>query len=159
MRLILRTVLFLSFGFCMKDFLLNWNLAIFLIAFGILCSLVLTIGCVDYSTVTIQNLPAFLVCSICGTYVVIQAGKATWLRWMKLPGRETLIIYGTHGLYYVVFGKLIGITDFRTTPFLLGLAVLAMTAIAEIPTVYLLNRFLSFAVGKRKTSPQKPVGP
>ena len=71
---------------------------------------------------------------------------------MKVPGRETLIIFGTHSFYYVVFGKMIGIADFRSVPFSIGLAVLVMVAVAEIPTIYLLNRFLPLFAGKRKPS-------
>ena len=152
LRLILRTVFFLSVGFCWKDAILKWNLPRFLLSALLLCALVLSFGCIEYSEANLKNLPLFLVSAICGTYLIVQAGKIPWLHWMKVPGRETLIIFGTHSFYYVVFGKMLGITEFRSVSFFLGIAVLVLVAVAEIPTIYLLNRFLPLFAGKRKPS-------
>lgn len=152
LRMILQTVFFLSVGFCWKNAILKWSLPGFLLSGLLLCALVLSFGCVEYSAVSLNNLPLFLLGAICGTYLIVQAGKNPWLHWMKVPGRETLIIFGTHSFYYVVFGKMIGIADFRSVPFSIGLAVLVMVAVAEIPTIYLLNRFLPLFAGKRKPS-------
>lgn len=154
---ILKTLFFLSVGFFCKDILLKTNLAAVLLCGVVLAVLVIKIGFIDYHAATVRNLPFFLAGSLCGSYLVIQAGKLPGLRWLRLIGRETLIIYGTHSFYYVVFGKHIGIADFQTTPLLLGLADFALVTLAEIPTVYLLNRFLPFLVGKRAKLNYKSV--
>ena len=147
---ILKTVFFLWIGYCFKDLLLKTNLLAVALAAAVLLTLVLTVGFVDYHAATLVNLPFFLTGALCGTYLVLQVGKLPWLSWLSVVGRHTLIIYGTHSFYYVVFGNWIGITDFHATPLLLGLADLALVGAAEVPTVYLLNRFLPFLVGKRK---------
>ena len=147
---IFRTVFFLWIGYRFKDLLLKTNLLAVAVAAAGLLALVFMVGFVDYHAATLTNLPIFIVGALCGTYLVLQAGKLPWLRWLSVVGRHSLIIYGTHSFYYVVFGRWIGIADFRATSLLLGLTDFAMVGAAEVPTVYLLNRFLPFLVGKRK---------
>ena len=157
--LILRTVFFLAIGFCFKDYLLKTNLWAIIVSVAVLIVLVLTIGAIDYPSASVTKLPYFLAGSLFGTYFVLQLGKVPWLHIMWVVGRETLIIYGTHSFYYVVFGSILGITDFKTVSLFLGLADFAMVAAAEVVTVYLLNRILPFAVGKRRPVSRKPDQP
>lgn len=42
-----------------------------------------------------------------------------------------------------------GITDYGTTPVWAGLTMLAAVALLEIPTIYIINRWLPFLAGKR----------
>ena len=148
--LILRTVFFLAIGFCFKDYFLKTNLWAALVSAAVVIILVFTIGAIDYPNASISKLPFFLAGSLCGTYLILQLGKIPWLHCLQIVGRETLIIYGTHSFYYVVFGRLLGISDFKTVPLLLGLADFVMVAVAELITVYLLNRFFPFAIGKSR---------
>ena len=61
-----------------------------------------------------------------------------------------MVIYGTHYPYYAALGVLLGISDFSSTPLWAGLLMLAVVAILEIPTIYVINRWLPFLAGKRR---------
>lgn len=96
---------------------------------------------------------AFLVSGVAGAYAVLQLCK--W----KLPdpinslltsaGRNSIIIYGTHHIIYATVGVLLGITDFATTPLWAGVVMLLIVAALELPTIYIINRWLPFLAGKR----------
>lgn len=94
----------------------------------------------------------FVICALCGTYATINlckysAGKKID-RILSYIGQNTLIIYGTHHLYYVIFGTMMGIRHFESTPLLTGILILALVTALEIPTIYVINRWLPFLVGK-----------
>lgn len=95
----------------------------------------------------------FLIAGFCGTYVAVQLGLLSFAqigdRFLTSAGRNTIIIYGTHRLYYSIVGILLGITDYGTTPVWAGLTMLAAVALLEIPTIYIINRWLPFLAGKR----------
>lgn len=95
-----------------------------------------------------------LIGGFCGTYLTIClacrsfTGKAEAL--LKAAGTNSLIIYGTHYPYYAALGILVGVRDFASTPLGIGLVILGGVAILEIPTIYIINRWLPFLAGKRR---------
>ena len=97
---------------------------------------------------------AYLFGGCCGTYAVLCIAQARIPvaagRLLAFSGRNTILIYGTHHLYYAALGQLFGITDFSTTPVGVGLVILGGVALLEIPTIYVINRWLPFLAGKRK---------
>jgi len=63
---------------------------------------------------------------------------------------NTLIIYGTHHIIYAALGKLLGVRDFAATPLHTGLLILLGVILLEIPTIYIINRWLPFLAGKKR---------
>lgn len=100
------------------------------------------------------NALAFLISGLCGTYAVIQAGKISFPhiieRTLTHAGMNTIIIFGTHHFYYAVIGKLMGVTDYSTTPIVTGLIILLGVAILEVPTICIINRWVPWMAGKRR---------
>ena len=94
----------------------------------------------------------------CGTYVVLCIGRkqlpAMLNKMLMDAGKNTIIIYGTHHIYYVAAGFLLGVKNFASTPICAGFAMLAAVIALEIPTIYIINRWLPFLVGKRRKSHQ-----
>lgn len=105
---------------------------------------------VEFTTPGLRSLPFYIINSFCGIFFILNVSMYRfWGKWLKVIGSNSLIVYGTHSLYYVVFGYWLGITDFTAITLWQGLIVLLLVALAEIPTVYLLNRYAPFLVGKR----------
>lgn len=100
------------------------------------------------------NALAFLISGLCGTYAVIQAGKISFPhiieRTLTQAGMNTIIIFGIHHFYYAVIGKLMGVTDYSTTPIVTGLIILLGVAILEVPTICIINRWVPWMAGKRR---------
>lgn len=100
---------------------------------------------------------AYMLGGCCGTYAVLciaQVHMPTAAdKLLKDSGRNTILIYGTHHIYYAALGVLLGVTNFAATPIGVGLIILAGVALLEIPTIYIINRWLPFLAGKpRKLS-------
>lgn len=97
---------------------------------------------------------AYVIGGFCGTYAVLCLVRvnlpAVLNRILAYSGRNTIIIYGTHHIYYAALGVLLGISDFASTPIGVGLVILAGVSILEIPTIYIINRWLPFLAGKRR---------
>lgn len=146
---ILRAVSLLIMGYYSRSVFETKHWATAACCFVTVLMLTVLNGCIGFTDVSVKNWLLFLVGSFCGTYMVIQLGKLPWGVWMKYIGQNTLIIFATHNTYYMIFGKMLGVTDFRSISIGQGLIVLLFVAIVEIPTVYLLNRYLPFLVGKR----------
>lgn len=96
---------------------------------------------------------AYMVSGCCGTYAVL------WIAQQAMPGvvggtlaaagKNTIIIYGTHHIYYAALGLMLGITDYATTPVGTGLVILAGVGLLEIPTIYIINRWLPVLAGRK----------
>ena len=71
-------------------------------------------------------------------------------RLVSAAGRNTLTIYGTHHIYYATLGVLLSVKDFAATPVFTGMLILLAVALLEVPTIYVINRWLPFLAGKRK---------
>jgi len=100
---------------------------------------------------------AYVLGGLCGTYAVLCLVRvnlpAVLNRILAYSGRNTIIIYGTHHIYYAVLGVLLGIESFAATPIGVGLIILAGVALLEVPTIYIINRWLPFLAGKRRKRP------
>ncbi len=97
---------------------------------------------------------AFLISGLCGTYMTLQFGKVNFTEkinnFILSVGMNTIIIYGTHHIYYAIVGVILGITDYATTPIWAGIIMLLIVTALEIPTIYIINRWFPFLAGKRK---------
>lgn len=146
-------LLFFAFGFCWSELVKKFNA----VACGVSIAVVFAVGLLldhsDARRITFSAV-AFLASGVCGSYAVIQLGKVKFPgllnRMLEIAGMNTITIYGTHHFYYVVMGVLFGISDYSTTPILPGIIMLIGVAILEIPTIYLINRWAPWLVGKRK---------
>lgn len=100
---------------------------------------------------------AYVLGGLAGTYAVLCISQAAIPAALRKPlayaGKNTILLFGTHHLYYAALGVLLGVRDFHTTPVITGLIILAGVALLEIPTIYAVNRWLPFLTGKirRKT--------
>lgn len=103
-------------------------------------------------------LPLFVMEALCGTELVLQLGRLSLFRFLCPVGENSLIIYGTHSLYYVIIGHWLGF-DFTAISLGNGLLVLIFVALAELPTVLLINRFLPFLAGKRYPNKKSDIHP
>ena len=95
---------------------------------------------------------AYMVSGCCGTYAVLNICQI-WVPKQKKSvlgnaGKNSILIYGTHHFYYAVIGVLLGVKDFATTPIMTGLAILTVVIALEIPTIYMINRWLPLLAGK-----------
>lgn len=101
---------------------------------------------------------AYMISGLCGTYVILQFAQNQFSpsirKGLAFAGRNTLIIYGTHHIYYAAIGVLLGIQDFSTTPVLTGCLILILVVLLEIPTICIINRWLPILAGKRGRKPQ-----
>lgn len=95
----------------------------------------------------------YIITGIAGSYAVLQFAQIGIPRFvdriLSLAGQNTLIIYGTHHFYYACIGVLLGITDYTLMPVGVGIVMLIAVVILEIPTIYIINRWLPFLAGKR----------
>jgi len=95
----------------------------------------------------------FLVAGIAGSYLSIQFGLTPVQKQIKdsytFFGKNTIIVYGTHRLIYTMIGKGIGYLDFTSTPLFIGLFILVLTMILEIPIIVLINRYFPILAGKK----------
>ena len=93
----------------------------------------------------------------CGTYAALCIGqmpmRAAAEKLLAWAGKNTILIFGTHHIYYAALGVLLGVKNFAATPIGTGLVILAGVALLEVPTIYVINRWLPFLTGKvrRKT--------
>lgn len=95
-----------------------------------------------------RMLPLFVLEALCGTELVLQLGRLPLFRFLCPVGENSLVIYGTHSLFYVIIGHWLSF-DFTAISLGNGLLVLFFVALVEVPTVLFINRFLPFLAGKR----------
>lgn len=155
--------IFFAVGFYCFEIIKKRNRLMVLLALPIVLAVSLVFGKRENPGMSIENI-AFLITAFLGTYGIIHIGKIdigkidypqkvkNWLEW---AGRNTLIIYGTHHFYYIIIGTLLGITDYGTTPVWAGLVMLLGVILLEIPTVYIINRWLPFLAGKHYNRKEK----
>lgn len=97
---------------------------------------------------------AYLISGLAGAYLVLRVSDKVWPsvldRVLSAAGRNTLTIYGTHHIYYATLGVLLSVKDFATTPVSTGVLILLAVVLLEVPTIYVINRWLPFLAGKRK---------
>lgn len=95
---------------------------------------------------------AYILSGCCGTYAVLCISQGNFPAALSKPlantGKNTILVYGTHHIYYASLGVLLGVKNFATTPIGVGLVILAGTLLLEIPTIYIINRWLPFLAGK-----------
>lgn len=150
---VLYYVLFFACGFCCPELFKKTSIPLVIGSLAV----VLVVGLLinkDSERMLSPKALVYLISGLCGTYAVIQAGKISYPhlidRTLTQAGMNTIIIYGTHHFYYAVIGKLLGVTDYTTTPIITGLVILLGVAILEVPTIYIINRWLPWLAGKRK---------
>lgn len=149
LRNIMRAVFFLLMGYLLESRMDRRNIPAAVIGFTVL-TLTTAFGLnTTIMSSELWKLPLFLLEAFCGTILVLQIGRIPQLRFLRIVGENSLTIYGTHSLYYVVFGDWLGV-DFTAASLWEGFLVLLLVTIAEIPTIYLINRFLPILAGKRK---------
>ena len=105
-------------------------------------------GCIGFTDVAVKNMLLFLVGSFAGIYMIIWLAKRIRSKALLYIGQNTLAIFATHNCYYILFGELLRVADFRCISIGKGLLVFCLVAIAEIPTVYLLNKYFPVFIGK-----------
>lgn len=102
--------------------------------------------------VSVKNL-AFMISGIAGAYATLQISKlhftAILNKVLTTAGSNSIIIFGTHHIIYAAVGVLLGITDYTATPLWAGIIMLLTVAAVEVPTIFIINRWLPFLAGKR----------
>lgn len=95
---------------------------------------------------------AFIISGVAGTYAVLSLCKPQpphkINKLLVTAGKNSIIIYGTHHIIYAAVGVLLGITDFSATPLWAGIVMLLTVTAVEVPTIYIINRYLPFLAGK-----------
>ena len=123
---------------------------------AVLCGVVV-LACVVFGSAVkgLGEIPGdllYLLSGCCGTYAVLCIGQAClpemWNKALVYAGKNTILIYGTHHIYYVALGLVLGVENFTATPIGTGLIILAGVILLEIPTIYIINRWLPFLTGK-----------
>lgn len=97
----------------------------------------------------------YLIAAFSGTYLVIQLGKSICRlhyprRFLEYFGKNTICVFGTQNSFYVPIGHKMGISDFAYTTLLQGLFILTLTLLLEVLTIYTLNKWVPFLVGKKR---------
>lgn len=150
--------IYFAVGFCFTDLLSKLNKPAVAISWAAVLAAAAVFGKRNDPGLTLENI-VFLISAVLGTYAVLQTGKIKLPekldRWMVCAGKNTITIYGTHHIYYSIVGALLGITDYNSTPLWAGLVMLAAVIILEIPTVYVINRWLPFLAGKHYKRKEK----
>lgn len=145
--------LFFAFGFFGSKYMNKYNAPACLISAAVVFLVGLLLTRSDNNTLSPKGM-AFIASGVCGSYAVIQAGKIKSIPQMdhalSTIGKNTITIYGTHHIIYATIGKLLGITDFASTPIVQGLVMLLGVAVLEIPIIYAINRWAPWLAGKHK---------
>ena len=101
----------------------------------------------------IQNLVYIFIAS-CGTYITLWLSKCNFKEpinhFLEYSGQNSIVILCTHRIYYAALGLMLGVKDFKVTPIGKGILILVTVFLLEIPTIYVINRWLPFLAGKRK---------
>lgn len=151
LRLALRYYLFFAFGYRFGNGFTKPNTAAAILSAAAALILSAVFGR-DADLGTVPGVCVFVLRALLGTYAILQLGRANLRgvlnRGLAYIGRNTMVIYGTHHLYYIFIGMLLGIRDFSHTPIFGGMIILLAVAVMEIPTIYIINRWLPFLAGK-----------
>lgn len=118
---------------------------------GLVAGAFINTGTASIALRLFQNPILFVCCGICGTYAVFYVSKRITkykyaAGFLEQCGRASLIIMGTHQNVLIPFNVFLG----NWMSFSVKAAVLALTAIVEIPTIYLCKKFLPSWVGEKK---------
>lgn len=139
---------FLCIGYYSYKFIVNLNLSNILVIILILINMVLGVhnGLVGMFGLVFNNKLIYVVTSIIGSISVIFLFKK--IRPNKLLlfyGKNSLIILGTHGVVLSIIGDLLKV-NFEN--YIMGIIILILTLMIEIPIVYLINNYLPWILGK-----------
>ncbi len=94
----------------------------------------------DFYLCMINN-PIILICgSICGTYMILSLSKFINSLVLSYFGKNSLIVMGTHQIFLYIIGPLNGVIQVIT--------VFILIVLAEIPIIYILNKWFPNFVGK-----------
>ena len=144
--------LFFTFGFFGLSFLNRFNLTCFTASSVVVLLVGLILGDSIGNTLSLRGM-AYIISGLCGSYVVIQAGKISFSKQIDIIfvkiGMNTIIVFGTHHIFYAIIGVFLGITNYASTPVIPGIIMLLGVAIIEIPTIYIINRWAPWLAGKR----------
>lgn len=145
---ILRALFFVICGYYSIDIVENSRNVIAVGYFALLIGLTRWNGCIGFTDVTVRNIVLFLMGSFAGTLMTIQLAKNIRSKILRYIGQNTLTIFATHNCYYMLFGDMLKVSDFRSITAEKGMLVILLVIMAEIPTVYLLNKYFPVVVGK-----------
>jgi len=145
--------LLLCIGYLSMRFLLDPSVFLALICSLIVVAYPFVFSATNMSGMEFANPLSFLLGSMCGTYLLMFIGKNIKSKYLTLIGKNTIVIFGTHNFFYIVFGHALGIADFHYSPLLTGIMVCILVLLVEIPIVFMINRYFPFLVG-RKNHPE-----
>lgn len=145
-------VSFLIIGYTFVNIFCKRNLPVMIGASAITIVVSIINETVDLSGMQFSNPYLYLLGSIAGTYALIQLCMYISIPIINYIGRNTLVIYGTHNIPYVLIGKQLGIIDFKSTPIFTGIILFFIVMAVEMPTIYIMTRFLPFLVGKKSSN-------
>lgn len=159
-KLPLRYFIYFTIGFYFGKYFIKTNTVAIIVSTLIVFILAAILGINDNKSIDNKTL-LYIICALCGSYAIIQLGKLNLGQkgngLLSFVGRNTMIIYGTHHLYYIAIGALLGVKNYNTTPVATGIAILLIVAILEIPTIYIINHWLPFLAGKHYKREVKTV--
>ncbi len=151
---VLYYTLFFACGFCAAEWFKKLHVPACVVSIVAVLAVGLLLGREGERVLSLTTL-AFVASGLCGAYAVIQIGKISFPKPINCglikAGMNTILIFGTHHFYYAVIGTLLGVSDYRTTPVIPGLIMLFGVAILEIPTIFVINRWVPWLAGKRKS--------
>lgn len=123
------------------------NIILAFIITGIMAMISLKWGGNDFYTCIIKNPAVFVIGGISGTCLVVGISRLFQCKVLSRIGQHTLTIMGTHQLFIYAFsGVLLQKINQDVT---VGIVLLLIIIVLEIPVVFIVDRYLPFFVGRK----------
>ncbi len=118
-------------------------------------------GFVDIYSVTLNNYLLYYVSAFCGIIgILLLCKKIRQIRTIEFIGVNSLIIFATHLQVMAIVFKLLGKITKHSSLYLRdnvlwGIVVLCVVILMEMPVIYIINKWFSFLLGRRKFYKEK----
>ena len=101
----------------------------------------------DMSRLNFGNPALYMIGALFGSYAVLQLSKLVKSRILSYYGKGSLIVMGTHVPILFLIRHVLSVDEF---PLWEGLAVICVIMMIEYPTIYLIQNYMPWVIGKRK---------
>lgn len=145
-RRVFMAYVFIAIGQSFKRCFLSTNKMAMLICLSCIIVVCAFNRSVDMSMREFDNPILYLIGGIAGAYFTLSIAKMIRSRLLERWGRESLTIMGTHQNVITIINSVTGSTTYSIP---IQMLALALIVVYEIGTIFVLNKFLPFLIGKK----------
>jgi fucose 4-O-acetylase-like acetyltransferase len=146
---------FIMIGHVVREFLKSehtksiFNIILALLITGTMAVISLKWGNNDFYTCIINTPVVFLIGGGSGTYLIVGISRLFQCKVLSCIGRHTLTIMGTHQLFIYALSDVL--LQNINQDVAVGIILLLIIIVLDIPVVFILDRYLPFLVGRKSS--------